>query len=98
MQSPQFDLIHLKEPPTIIDSQAKTEIERLKQAIKSLNEPKNSFVEDPFDDLPKISLPQNCPLDFRKYNGTTDHLLHIKTFKMKIRPYIEDRQILAYLF
>ena len=81
-----------------MDSQVRTEIERLKQAVKSLNEPKNPFVEDPFDDLPRISLPPNCPLDFRKYNGTTDSLHHIKTFKMETRPYTKDKQVLAYLF
>ena len=66
--------------------------------MKSLNEPKNLVAKDPFDDLPRISLPPNCPLDFRKYNGTTDPLHHIKTFKMETRPYTEDRQVLAYLF
>ena len=81
-----------------MDSQARTEIERLKQAVKSLNEPKNSFAKDSFDDLPRISLPPNCPLDFRKYNGTTDPLHHIKTFKIETRPYTEDRQVLTYLF
>ena len=81
-----------------MDSQARTEIERLKQAVKSLTKPKKSFAKDPFDDLPRISLPPNCPLDFRKYNGTTDLLHHIKIFKMKTRPYTEDRQVLAYLF
>ena len=98
LQAPQSNPIHSKEPSTIMDSQARTEIERLKQAVKSLNEPKNLFAKDPFDDLPRISLPPNCPLDFRKYNGTTDPLHHIKTFKMKISPYTENRQVLAYLF
>ena len=73
-----------------MDSQVRTEIERLKQAVKSLNEPKN-FAKDPFDDLPRISLPPNCPLDFRKYDGTTNPLHHIKTFKMETRPYTEDK-------
>ena len=81
-----------------MDSQAITKIERLKQAVKSLNEPKNPFAKDPFDNLLRISLPPNCPLDFRKYNGTTDPLHHIKNFKMETRPYTKDRQILAYLF
>ena len=81
-----------------MDSQARTEIKRLKQAVKSLNEPKNPFAKDPFDDLPRISVPPVCSLDFRKYNGTTDPLHHIKTFKMETRPYTEDRQVLAYLF
>ena len=80
-----------------MDSQVRTEIDRLKQAIKSLTEPKNPFVEDLFNDLLRISLPPNYPLDFRKYNGTIDPLHHIKTFKMETRPYIEDRQVLAYL-
>ena len=98
LQVPQSNPVHSKELPTVMDSQARVEIERLKQAVKSLNEPKNLFVEDPFDDLPRISLPPNCPLDFRKYNRTTNPLYHIKTFKMKIRPYTKDRQVLAYLF
>ena len=98
LQAPQSNLSHSKEPSTVMDSQARTEIERLKQAVKSLNEPKNSFAKDPFDDLPRISLPTNYPLDFKKYNGTTDPLHHIKTFKMESRPYTEDKQVLAYLF
>ena len=49
LQAPQSNPIHLKEPPTIMNSQARTEIERLKQAVKSLNEPKKFF-------LPKIHL------------------------------------------
>ena len=83
-----------------MDSQARTEIERLKQAVKSLNDPfaKDPFAKDPFDDLLRISLPPNCPLDFKKYNGTTDPLHHIKTFKMETRPYTEDKQVLTYLF
>ena len=81
-----------------VDPQARTEIEQLKHTIKNLAEPKNTLINDPFDDLPKITLPPNCPLDFRKYNGTTDPLHHIKTFKMEIRPYTEDSQVLAYLF
>ena len=95
LQAPQSNHVHSKEPSTIMDSQARTEIERLKQAVKSFNDP---FAKDSFDNLPRISLPLNCPLDFRKYNGTTDPLRHIKTFKMEIRPYTEDRQVLAYLF
>ena len=98
LQVPLSNHVHSKEPPTIMDSQARTKIERLKQAVKSLNELKNLVVKDPFDDLPRISLPPNCPLDFRKYNRTTDPLHHIKTFKMETRPYTEDRQVLAYLF
>ena len=98
MQAPQSNPIHSKEPSTIMDLQARTEIERLKQTVKSLNKPKNSVAKDPFDDLPRISLPPNCPLDFRKYNGTTYPLHHIKTFKLETRPYIEDIQVLAYLF
>ena len=98
LQAPQSNPVHSKEPSTIIDSQARTEIEKLKQAVKSLNEPKNLVAKDPFDDLPRISLPPNCPLDFRKYNGTTDLLHHIRTFKMETRPYTEDPQVLAYLF
>ena len=81
-----------------MDSQARTEIERLKQTVKSLNQPKNLVAKDPFDDLPRISLSPNYPLDFRKYNGTTYPLHHIKIFKMETRPYTEDRQVLAYLF
>ena len=64
----------------------------------NLAEPKNSLTVDPFDDLPRITLPPNCPLDFRKYNGTTDPLHYIKMFKMETRPYTEDPQVLAYLF
>ena len=88
-------------PPKVlpnVDPQAQTEIEQLKRTIKNLTEPKNSLINDPFDDLPRITLPLNCPLDFRKYNGTTDPLHHIKTFKMETRPYTEDSQVLAYLF
>ena len=81
-----------------VDPQARTKIEQLKRIIKNLAEPKSALISDPFDDLPRIILPPNCPLDFRKYNGTTDPLHHIKTFKMKIRPYTEDSQVLAYLF
>ena len=98
LQAPQSNLVHSKEPPTVMDSQARTEIERLKQAVKYLNEPKTSFTKDLFDDLPRISLSPNCPLDFRKYNETTDPLHHIKNFKIEIRPYTEDRQVLVYLF
>ena len=97
LQAPLSNHVHSKESPTIMDSQVRTEIKRLKQAMKSLNELKNSFVENSFDDLPRISLPPNCSLDFRKYNETTDSLHHIKTFKIKIRPYTEDRQVLASL-
>ena len=74
-----------------MDSQARTKIERLKQAVKSLDEPKSLFAKDPFDDLPRISLPPNCPLDFRKYNGTTNPHHHIKTFNMETRSYTEDK-------
>ena len=81
-----------------VDPQAQIEIEQLKCTIKNLVEPKNSLTIDPFDDLPKITLPPNCPLNFKKYNRTTDLLYHIKTFKMETRPYIEDPQVLAYLF
>ena len=70
----------------------------MKRTIKNLAEPKSALISDPFDDLPRIILPPNCPLDFRKYNGTTDPLHHIKTFKMKTWPYTEDSQVLAYLF
>ena len=73
-----------------VDPQARTEIEKLKRTIKNLAEPKSALINDPFDDLPRIILPPNCPLDFRKYNGTTDPLHHIKTFKMETRPYTED--------
>ena len=81
-----------------MDLQAQTEIEQLKRTIKNLAELKNTLINDPFDDLPRITLPPNYPLDFRKYNGTTDPLHHIKTFKMETRPYTEDPQVLAYLF
>ena len=81
-----------------VDPQARTEIEQLKRTIKNLAEPKIALINDPFDDLPRIILPPNYPLDFRKYNGTTDPLHHIKTFKMKTPPYTEDSQMLAYLF
>ena len=81
-----------------VDPQARTEIEQLKRTIKNLAEPKSALINDPFDDLPRIILPPNCPLDFRKYNATTDPLHHIKTFKMETRPYTEDSQVLAYLF
>ena len=81
-----------------MDPHAQTEIERLKQTIKILVEPQNSLAVNPFDNLLRITLPPNCPLDFRKYNETTDPLHHIKTFKIEIRPYTEDPQILAYLF
>ena len=66
--------------------------------MKSLNESKGPFAKDPFDDLPRISLPPNYPLDFRKYNRTTNPLHHIKIFKIETRLYTEDRQVLAYLF
>ena len=66
--------------------------------IKNLAEPKSALISDPFDDLPRIILPPNCLLDFRKYNGTTDSLHHIKMFKMETRPYTEDSQVLAYVF
>ena len=89
-------------PPKVllpnVDSQAWTEIEQLKRTIKNLVEPNNSLINDPFDDLPRITLPLNCPLNFRKYNGTTDPLHHIKMFKMETRPYTKDPQVLAYLF
>ena len=81
-----------------VDPQARNEIEQLKRTIKNLTEPKSALISDPFDDLPRITLPPNCPLDFRKYNGTTDPLHHIKTFKMETWPYTEDSQVLAYLF
>ena len=81
-----------------MDSQARTKIERLKQGVKSLTEPKNSFAKDLFDDLPRISVPPNCPLNFKKYNRIRNPFHHIKTFKIEIRPYTEDKQILAYLF
>ena len=48
--------------------------------------------------FPRITLPPNCPLDFKKYNGTTDPLHHIKTFKIETRSYNEDPQVLACLF
>ena len=41
LQAPQFNPIQSKEPHMVMDSQVRTEIERLKQAVKSLNEPKN---------------------------------------------------------
>ena len=89
-------------PPKIllpnVDPQAQTKIEQLKHTIKNLTESKNSLTVDPFDDLPRITLPPNCPLDFRKYNRTTNPLYHIKTFKIETRPYTEDPQVLAYLF
>ena len=81
-----------------VDPQARTEIEQLKRTIKNLAEPKSALINNPFDDLPRIILPPNCPLDFKKYNRTTDLLHHIKTFKMETRPYTEDSQVLAYLF
>ena len=43
-----------------------TEIEQLKRTIKNLAEPKNSLINNPFDDLPRITLPSNCSLNFRK--------------------------------
>ena len=99
-QNPAPQVVHT--PPKVllpnVDPQARTEIEQLKRTIKNLAKPKNSLINDPFDDLPRITLPPNCPLDFRKYNGTTDPLHHIKMFKMEIRPYTEDPQVLAYLF
>ena len=81
-----------------VDPQAQIEIEQLKRTIKNLTELKSTLINDPFDDLPRIILPPNCPLDFMKYNGTTDPLHHIKTFKMETRSYTEDSQVLAYLF
>ena len=81
-----------------VDPQARTEIEQLKHTIKNLAELRNTLINDPFDDLPRITLPSNCPLNFRKYNGTTDPLHHIKMFKMETKPYTEDSQVLAYLF
>ena len=81
-----------------VDPQAQTEIEQLKRTIKNLAEPKNTLINDPFDDLPRITLPPNYPLDFRKYNGTIDLPHHIKMFKMETRSYTEDPQVLAYLF
>ena len=89
-------------PPKIllpnVDPQARTEIEQLKRTIKNLAEPKNSLTIDPFDDLPRITLPPNCPLNFRKYNGTTDPHHHIQMFKIEMSPYIEDPRVLAYMF
>ena len=81
-----------------VDPQARNEIEQLKRTIKNLAEPKSALISDPFDDLPRITLPPNCLLDFRKYNGTTDPLHHIKMFKMETRPYTKDPQVLAYTF
>ena len=99
-QNPIPQVVHT--PPKIflpnIDPQAQTEIEQLKWTIKTLTKPKNNLTIDPFDDLPRITLLLNCPLDFRKYNKTIDPLHHIKTFKIEIRPYTEDPQVLAYLF
>ena len=99
-QNPTPQVVHT--PPKIllpnVDPQARTEIEQLKCTIKNLAEPKNNLTVDPFDDLLIITLPPNYPLDFRKYNGTTDPLHDIKTVKMETRPYIEDPQVLAYLF
>ena len=63
LQAPLSNPIHSKELPTVMDSQDRTEIEKLKQVVKSLNKPKNLFAKDPFDDLLRISLPPNCPLD-----------------------------------
>ena len=98
--NPPPQVVHtpIKNPPPNMDPQAWTKIERLKQTIKTLVEPKNALTVDPFDNLPRISLPPNCPLDFKKYNEMTDPLHHIKTFKMETRPYTEDPQVLAYLF
>ena len=99
-QNPAPQVVHT--PPKIllpnVDSQAQTEIEQLKRTIKNLVELKNSLINYPFDDLPRITLPPNCPLNFRKYNGTTDLLHNIKMFKMEIRPYTEEPQVLVYLF
>ena len=81
-----------------VDPQARTKIEQLERTIKNLTEPKNTLINDPFDDLPRITLPPNCPLDLRKYNGNTDLLHHIKMFKMETGLYTEDSQVLAYLF
>ena len=87
---PQVVHTPAKNPLPNVDPHAWTEIEHLKQTIKTLIEPKNALTVDPFDNLPRITLPPNCPLDFRKYNGTTDPLHHIKTFKMDTRPYTKD--------
>ena len=99
-QNPIPQVVHT--PPKIllpnVDPQAQTEIEQLKWTIKNLAEPKNNLTIDPFDDLLRITLPPNRPLDFRKYNGTTDLLHHIKMFKMETRPYTEDPQVWTYLF
>ena len=45
LQAPQSNPVHSKEPPIIMDSQVRTEIKRLKQAVKSLNEPKLDLLE-----------------------------------------------------
>ena len=99
-QNPTPQIVHPPKAPLQpnVDPQAQNEIEQLKRTIKNLAEPKSALISDPFDDLPRITLPPNCPLDFRKYNGTTDPLHHIKTFKMETRPYTEDSHVLAYLF
>ena len=95
---PQMVHTPVKNPPPNVDPQARTEIEQLKWTIKNLAKPKNSLTVDPFDDLPRITLPPNCPLNFRKYNGTTDPLHHIKMFKIETGPYTKDPQVLYYLF
>ena len=89
-QNPAPQIVH---PPKAllqpnVDPQARTEIEQLKRTIKNLAKLKSALINDPFDDLPRIILPPNCPLDFRKYNGTTNPLHHIKTFKIETRPYV----------
>ena len=96
-QNPTPQVVHTPPKGLLpnVDPQARTEIEQLKRTIKNLAEPKNSLINDPFDDLPRITLPTNCPLNFKKYNGTTDPLHHIKTFKMETRPYTEDPQVLT---
>ena len=98
--NPPPQVVHTiaKNPLPNVDPQAQTEIKRLKQTIKTLAKLKHSLTIDPFDDLPRITLSSNFPLDFKKYNGTTDTLYHIKTFKMKTRSYVEDPQVLTYLF
>ena len=40
LQAPQSNPVHSKELLTVMDSQARTEIERLKQTVKSLNDQK----------------------------------------------------------
>ena len=52
-----------------VDPQARNEIEQLKRTIKNLAEPKSALISDPFDDLPRIILPPNCPLNFINITG-----------------------------